>query len=133
MSLQKPNKCISIEEAKELEKNWCDTRQGAIDKCMTFEDSREFWWSLEELQEYLNYVREESNKQRIVNPGIRVYLGAYSKKKCKDGKGYSTIFLSATGTPRESFIDRGLPDLQNNERIAAYNGSHSGRPPSGLI
>ena len=128
MSVKKPKSCISENEAKELQKQWCDTRQDAITKCMGFEDSREFWWSLEELQEYLNYVREESNKQQIVNPGIRVYLGAYPEKKCQHNKGMSTIFLTPTGIPRGE-MGKGGELRTNNYRIASFNRSNSGAPP----
>ena len=128
MSIKKPKKCICKQEAQELQKQWCDTRQNAINSCLGFEDSREFWWSLEELQEYLNYVREESNKQQIINPGIRVYLGAYPEKKCKENKGMTTIFLAPTGVPRgERGKDGALQP--NNYNIESLNGAGGGSPP----
>lgn len=126
--LSKPKKCISKEEAKELHDNWCNDREGHLKKNLGFTDTREFWWSLEELEEYLAYVKKESKKQGIHDPGIRVYLGAHSKKQCKKDKGYSTLFLSPTGSePRASGKDGG--SRENNYRIAAFNGAGAGDPP----
>ena len=96
---KKPEKCISVKEGRALQKAWCDTRTPEIDKCLGFQDKREFWWSVEELQDYLKYVKRESKKQGVENPGIRIYFGAYPKGECKMHRGYSTVFLSPTGTP----------------------------------
>ncbi len=128
MGKKRPEKCISVEEAKELQDTWCCTRTPEIDKCIGFEDTREFWWSVEELQEYLKYVKKKSRKQGIDNPGIRIYFGAYPKEKCKMGKGYSTVFLAPTGAPAGS-QGKGLDDAPNNYGIRAYNGGGAGNPP----
>ncbi len=124
----KPKKCITVEEARELEKVWCNTRTPEIDKCLGFEDTREFHWSVEELQEYLKYVKKESKKQGIDNPGIRVYLGAYPKGKCKMDRGYATIFLAPTGAPAGE-MGKGGSGAPNNYGIAPFNSSESGEPP----
>ncbi len=128
MGKKRPAKCISIEEARELQTTWCDTRTPEIDRCIGFEDTREFWWSVEELQDYLKYVKKQSRKQGIDNPGIRMYFGAYPASKCKMGKGYSTLFLAPTGAPAGGGKD-GIDDAPNNYDIEAYNFSQSGHPP----
>ncbi len=128
MSGKRPIKCISVEEAKELEKTWCDTRTPEIDECLGFQDTREFEWSVEELQEYLKYVKRKSRKQGILDPGIRVYFGAYSKDKCKMGRGYSTVFLAPTGEPAGS-EGKGGSRRRNNYRIRPLNGANGGEPP----
>lgn len=125
---KKPKKCISVKQARELQEVWCDTRTPEIDKCLGFEDTREFWWSVEELLEYINYVKEESTKQGIDNPGIRIYFGAYPKGKCEMKKGYSTVFLAPTEGPNEETL-KGGDSANNNYDIDAYNRGGSGRPP----
>lgn len=125
---KKPEKCVDVKRARELQKSWCDTRTPEIDKCLGFEDTREFWWSVEELQQYLKYVKRESKKQGIENPGIRMYFGAYPKEECKMNHGYATIFLSPTGAPAGE-QGKGRDGQPNNYGVDAYNGGFGGRPP----
>ncbi len=125
----KPKKCISVEEARELQKVWCDTRTPEIDKCLGFEDAREFWWSVEDLMEYLKYVKKKSRKMGINDPGIRMYFGAYPETKCKMHKGYATLFLAPTGSPVGGLGKDGDSAL-NNYEIEPMNFGQTGRPPS---
>ena len=128
--IPKPKKCISKDEARELQKNWCDTRSGKLNKKMGFEDARDFWWSVEELEEYLAYVKQESAKQGIKNPGIRFHLGAYTPTKCKYNKGLSTLFLAPTGAkPGASGKDGGADDPINYS-IEPFNRGGTGHPPT---
>ncbi len=124
-----PKKCIKVEEAKELQKEWCCTRTPEIDNCLGFEDTREFWWSVEELEEYLAYVKKESKEQGIDDPGIRMYFGAYPASKCKSKKGYATVFLAPTGAPAGG-LGKGGDLAPNNYKIRAYNWGSSGNPPN---
>ncbi|WP_074409260.1 MULTISPECIES: hypothetical protein [Aquimarina] len=126
---KRPAKCITKEEAKELQHVWCCTRTPEIDKCIGFEDTREFYWSVEELQEYLKYVKKKSKKQGIDNPGIRMYFGAYPESKCKSKKGYSTIFLAPTGAPAGE-LGKGGDSAPNNYDIEPYNSGGAGNPPN---
>ena len=128
--IPKPKKCISKDEARELQKNWCDTRSGKLNKKMGFEDRRDFWWSLEELEEYLAYVKQESTKQKVKNPGIRVHLGAYSPKKCKHNKGLATLFLAPTGAKPGSIGKDGNGDEPVNYDIEPFNLTGGGYPPN---
>ncbi|WP_438711738.1 hypothetical protein ACSTS3_03955 [Aquimarina muelleri] len=125
---KRPKKCITPEEAKELQHAWCCTRTPEIDKCVGFEDTREFYWSVEELQEYLKYVKKQSKKQGIDNPGIRIYFGAYPKGKCKMNKGYSTVFLAPTGAPSGE-LGKGGDSAPNNYSIEPFNQGGAGSPP----
>ncbi len=128
MGKKVPKNCITVEEAKELQKAWCDTRTPEIDKCLGFEDTREFWWSVEELEEYLKYVKKQSRKQGIDNPGIRMYFGAYPKEKCKMDRGYATLFLAPTGAPAGG-LGKGGDSAANNYEVAPYNSGGAGHPP----
>jgi len=127
--VQRPQKCITEKEARELHDNWCAKREGHLKKNLGFEDARDFYWTLEELEEYLAYVKQESAQQGIKNPGIRVYLGAYSKEKCKIGKGLATVFLAPTGS-RPGGKGKGDGDPENNYQINGFNLSGGGWPPN---
>jgi len=126
--VQKPKKCITENEARELHDNWCAKREKNLKKSLGFEDAREFHWSVAELEEYLAYVKQESEKQGIKDPGIRVYLGAYSKEKCKVGKGMSTLFFAPTGA-RLGAIGKDGSGPENNYGINAFNYGNNGNPP----
>ncbi len=128
MGKKRPEKCISVEEAKELQDTWCCTRTPEIDKCIGFEDAREFWWSVEELREYLKYVKKQSKKMGIDDPGIRLYFGAYPAEKCKSKRGYATAFFAPTGAPAGG-QGKGPDSAPNNYKIAPYNRGGNGNPP----
>lgn len=115
--MKKPSKCITVDEARKLQDNWVDTRAKLIDSNLGKLDSREFYYTIEELENYLAYVKEESKKQGINNPGVRFYFGAYNNSKSD----YATIFMAPTEGESES------PD--NNYSIEPFNFSQSGFPP----
>lgn len=126
--MEKPKKCISVENAKILQLKWRESRAKDIDLAQGYQDTREFWYSLEELQGYLDYVKEESTSQGIDKPGIRIYFGAYPKSFKKS---YATIFLAPTMErtgPLEG-EDENLVKADNNYNIDPYNESSGGIPP----
>lgn len=126
--MEKPKKCISVEEARKEQDEWVKTRGREIARGQGYEDTREFWYSLDELQEYLDYVREKSKEQGVEKPGIRFYLGAYPRTNAK--KSYSTIFLSPTkGATGETEISEEGSD-PNNYEIDPLNQTHGGFPPT---
>jgi len=127
--IPKPKKCIQVEEARDLQKNWCNTRSQKLHKKMGFEDTRDFWWSVEELEEYLAYVKQESTKQGIKDPGIRFHLGSYSPKQCKMNRGYTTLFMAPTGTKPGARGKDGDGGNDPNYNIAPYNFGELGNPP----
>ncbi|MFC5044876.1 hypothetical protein ACFSTE_21550 [Aquimarina hainanensis] len=128
--ITKPKSCISIDEAKELEKQWCCDRAEHLQKCLGHEDAREFWWPLEELEQYIKYVKRKSKKMGIENPGIRAYFGAYPKDKCSHGVGKSTLFFAPTGVPAGSAgKDGAIDQRENNYGIDPFNNGSAGDPP----
>lgn len=122
--MKKPEKSIGVTEARELQENWKETRGKAIEAELGHPDTREFWYSLDELQEYLEYVRERSLAQGVTNPGLRIYLGAYGKSD--QDRGYSTLFLAPT---REVAAEDGEKDQENNYEIDPLNDTQGGWPP----
>ena len=127
--MEKPKKCISVEKAKELQTKWQESRGKDIDLAQGYQDTREFWYSVEELQEYLNYVKEKSVEQGVKDPGIRIYFGAYQKSSIK--KSYATVFLAPTkgkSAPLEG-EDETSVNAVNNYNIDPLNESSGGMPP----
>ena len=123
--MAKPLKCIPIEEARKLQEIWKSSRGKEIERAQKYVDTREFWYSLEELQEYLNYVKEKSAEEGISNPGIRIYFGAYPGAGSK--KSYSTVFLAPTKPVKTS--ENPENTQENNYSIEPLNHSQGGVPP----
>lgn len=126
--MERPVKCIPVEEARILQNQWKKTRGKEIERGQGYEDTREFWYSIAELEEYIKYVKKKSEEQGITNPGLRIYLGSYPSRAQK--KGLTTIFITPT------LPDEGMKSLNENEEnhinnysIDPMNDSNSGWPP----
>ncbi|WP_461303901.1 hypothetical protein [Aureisphaera sp.] len=116
--MSKPQNCISVQDAKQMQSNWMATRAVDITRAEGHQDTCAVTFNIEDLQEYLNYVLEESKKQKIENPGIRVYFAAYDNNESD----MSTVFFC----PSES--DEG--DSDNNYDIDPFNRGQNGWPPN---
>lgn len=116
--MAKPEKCISVAKARELQNNWISTRAVHVERGQGGADQREVIFSLAELEEYLEYVKSESAKQGVKSPGIRVYFAAYNNDDSKK----ATVFLApAKGTD---------VNADNNYEIDPFNWGHGGWPPN---
>ncbi|SFF59430.1 hypothetical protein SAMN04488033_101227 [Salegentibacter agarivorans] len=125
--MKKPKKCISVDKARREQDEWVKTRGKDIREAEGYEDTREFWYSVDELQEYLDYVKEKSKEQGVEKPGIRFYLGAYPKTKEK--KSYTTMFLSPTKEAVGDAATAGEDSDPNNYEIEPMNIIQGGHPP----
>lgn len=105
---------LSEEEARELQDNWVATRAVEIQKARGAEDSREFLFSVDELQEFLNYIKANTSS---MTPGVRIYLAAYDEKP----NDMATVFLSPTLD-----ITKGSP---NDYTLQSLNRAIMGWPP----
>ncbi len=114
----KPKNCITVTEAKTLQNNWNDTRAIDIEKAMDSKDVCAVTFNIDQLQEFITYVKTESAKQGIDNPGIRVYFAAYNDKESTK----ATVFLNATES------DDG--NSANNYGIDPLNRTNGGWPPN---
>lgn len=115
--MARPQKCITEQEARTLYTNWQTTR-GASLATQGEPDHSDFTWSLDELQEFLDYVREESEKQGVKNPGVRAYFAAYDNQDSKK----ATVFLAPT--------KGGKGDSENNYSVDPFNFGQGGWPPN---
>lgn len=113
----RPKNCITVTEAKALQKNWNDNQGKDIERALKAPDVCAVTFNIDQLQEFINYVKSESTTKGIDQPGIRVYFAA---KDSKDG-GKATVFLNATES------DDGNSD--NNYGIDPLNKGQNGWPP----
>ncbi|KFF09157.1 hypothetical protein [Chryseobacterium luteum] len=96
-------KLISYREGRILYDEYSKTNNAILTSYRNGEpDSRWYWFSVEDMEGYLNYVKETAKKQHLKNPGIRIYMGKYpanhpkNKMAKPEYAGYQTIFLVPT-------------------------------------
>lgn len=98
-------KLISNDERRILFDEYSKTnKQVLMDSRNGEPDSRSYWFSLEDLEGYINFVKQESAGKNLKNLGIRIYLGKYptnydvQKMAKPEYAGYQTIFLVPTAS-----------------------------------
>ncbi len=116
--MTKPKNCITVAEAKKLQNNWNTTRAVDIKKAMGSEDVCAVTFNINQLQQFIDYVKAESTIKGIDNPGIRVYFAAYNDKESTK----ATVFLNATES------DDG--NSANNYGVDPLNRTNGGWPPN---
>ena len=135
-------KLITYDEARVLYDEYSRTNNMILTKYRNGEpDSRWYWFSLEEMEGYIKYVKENSKKQNLKNVGIRVYMGKYpvnhpkNKMAKPEYAGYQTIFLVPTSQKRKKDNVKVMsrteaPDENTNvESIAPMNMTNLAPPP----
>ena len=132
-----PDQVISYERAKTLEQEFVLTRGQIINESLDIVDTREFWFSLDSLKRYIEYVEYEAGKQKLSNLGVRVYLAAYPRDDNESQQpGYSTVFFVPTAQQSASQVRQGFAPVQaeneNIEGLNAFNYGHGGIPPNAL-
>jgi hypothetical protein len=115
--MAKPQKCITVQAAKDMYNNWQNSRGSSIESD-GYQDVCDFTFSLAEMQEFLDYVKDESEKADINNPGIRIYFAAYGT----DSQSGATVFLAPT-TGADA-------DSDNNYDLDPFNTVGGGWPPN---
>ena len=96
----KPKGVISVKAAKELNKNWTDFREAAVDSAAKKQgrkkDNRSTWWSINDIETYLAFAKNQTDSLDYSITGIRVYLGVYGDNAGVTKKNLSTMFLVPT-------------------------------------
>lgn len=121
-------KRILPSKAEELNKNWRGKNgkgPGPAIAAAGFKDTYETWFSIDELEAYLEYVKSHIPAED--NPGIRIYFGNYGK----DGgskKNQSTVFLAPTRQVNDE-IDTDTTN-ENDYSLDAYNDGEGPWPPA---
>ena len=116
--MSKPAKCIPVTEAKELYNNWMNTRGSALVSSIGGQDACDFIYSIAELEEFLAYVKQESAKQGVKDPGVRIHFAAYNSNDSNK----ATVFLAPT---KGSAVN-----AQVNYDIEPMNRAGTGWPPN---
>ncbi|MGB2685841.1 MAG: hypothetical protein WBC43_12585 [Olleya sp.] len=88
--MSEPTGKISATEAETLSNAWTKLRQDANNTAAGQEDNRSSWYSLEDMQAFLEMIKEQNPN---VN-GVRCYLGVQNDKETS--KGLTTIFMVPT-------------------------------------
>ncbi|AEH02133.1 hypothetical protein [Lacinutrix sp. 5H-3-7-4] len=85
-----PTGIITATEAQELNDNWTNLRASANRTAAGQDDNRSSWYSLEDMENFLQLIKDENP---TVN-GVRFYLGVETTKQ--DPQGLTTIFMVPT-------------------------------------
>lgn len=114
--MPKPSNCITVAEARQLQDNWKATRAVDIEAAMGSIDTREFLFSVAELQQFLDYIKAGSGLTQ--NPGVRIYFAAYDNPT----NDKATIFLAPTLGAAAGAL--------NNYTLEPLNKGITGFPPT---
>lgn len=139
-------KLISYREGRVLFDEYTRTNHEALTKYRNGEpDSRWYWFSLEDMEGYIKYVKENARKQNLKNPGIRIYMGKYPLNHPKNRMakpeyaGYQTIFLAPTAQKkkRDNAMSRSATSATSEENtdvpsIESMNMTNLAPPPKTL-
>jgi len=139
VAIVKPKGVITPAQAKVLNNNWTEYRKAAVDSAARKQgrdvDNRSTWWSLDDIENYIIYAKNQSNDLGYNMTGIRVYLGVYGKSAGDSEKGYSTMFIVPTGKKSRdeasSFNLFTLPSDGDVPEGDPLNGGSKGAPPGG--
>lgn len=135
----RPTQLITRKFAKELHENFMKYRAAIIAKYLKKEDANAVWFSVEELENYIHYIKSKGQKTGYDVNGIRIYFGVYPEEKQYEEKaGLMTVFLQATGkkikTPTKNEVhtfalvrEESHADVSS---IEPMNYGSIGRPPS---
>lgn len=127
----KPTQLISFEKGKELNRNYNEKRGALVTEKSGVEDANAFWFSLEEIERYIAYVKDSGVEKGFTVDGIRIYLGVYSEAESKNA-GYTTVFLTPTGAANQVMLTRDVSlqsDSPDITEIEPLNFGSMGNPP----
>ena len=135
-------KLISYKEGTLLYDEYSKTNNEILTKFRNGEpDSRWYWLSLEDLEGYIQYVKQNAKEQKLENLGLRIYLGKYpldypKEKMAKpEYAGYQTIFIvpttksSVTGNVKQLSRATSIEENINITSMAAMNMVNLAPPP----
>ncbi len=134
----KPSQLITKEFARQLNVNYNNKRASLTAKKAQKEDANAIWYSLEELENYIHYIKTNGAKDGYSVDGIRFYFGVYpDDEKHGEKAGLTTLFLVPTGKKIEnntakvqSFALVQEAPSSDIQSLDPMNYGNIGRPPS---
>lgn len=123
----KPRQLITKEFAKQLNLNYNSKRANLVAESTQKEDANAIWYSLEELENYIHYIKIKGAKDGYTVDGIRFYFGVYpDDEKYGEKAGLTTLFLAPTGK-------KTVPKTQNNvARVLSFAATSEEEPSSDI-
>ncbi len=122
----KPTNLITTAFAKALSQNYIISRENSPN---FNQDATSVWFSIEEMELYLAYLKTESQEKNYEINGIRFYFGVYPTDFIDPEKaGMTTLFVCPTtnkATEPQSF------DFEDVVEISAMNYGSFTKPPKG--
>lgn len=129
-----PKGLIKPAEAMALDRAF-DIKHGIINDSLFKQsadggDNRSSWYSIDEIENYIIYAKDQAKDLGYTLDGLRVYLGSYPNEK--DKAGLTTMFFIPTGTKnisKGSFLSafqNQSPDIPDADGL---NRGSNGIPP----
>jgi hypothetical protein len=125
-----PNeKLITTEQAIQLNECYKEKQHGfGAENDSNFSCSS--WYSLEDLEGYINYVKQQALEKKVTVDGIRFYFGVYpASTKDKSKVGQNTLFMCPTKASAEFSKEDGESNSEDIPEISAMNYGSTGNPP----
>jgi hypothetical protein len=126
-----PNeKLISPEQASELNACYKKKQTNGFGAENDGNLSCSSWYSLEDLEGYINYVKQQALEKKVTVDGIRFYFGVYPDSTEDESKaGQNTLFMCPTKAGSESSKEDGECISEDITEISAMNYGSTGIPP----
>lgn len=117
-------KLISHEDAQILFDEYTKTNHEVLTRSRNGQpDSRWYSFTIEEMEGYIKYVKENAAKQGLKDVGIKIYMGKYpvnhpaNKMAKPEFAGYQTIFLMPTSKKQNTENTRSATSSDESEKI----------------
>lgn len=141
-----PSGLITTSQAENLQHNFLEKKEQIINGSNEYNnDVRDFWFSVDRLEDYICYAKNEAKKQGKSVSGFRIYLGAQplaSQVPTGAPVGLNTVFIVPTehamlpnktlmNTTTSSFNPKGdTKDNTNITTIDPLDFAGGGNPPN---
>ncbi|GAB4162231.1 MAG: hypothetical protein Tsb0033_20980 [Winogradskyella sp.] len=129
--MTKPKGLITPTQIEALDKAYNSRHAIISDSLIKTPDNRSSWYSIEEIEAYIAYAKQQADSLGYTLDGLRLYAGAYPDSK--EGPGLMTMFFVPTGYQN---VSEGsiLPTTQGGgndlEGADGLNFGKKGDPPS---